>query len=343
MGNFPANDALEFPATPGDLTNQDVSDIFEDLITGVKELPGALEQTELAIVAGSITVNRASHSVDTQSDAASDDLTNIAVGAGDVRVLILRQQNAARVVTLKHAAGGIGEIILDGEADYVMNKLSKTIILERIGSQWWEVTRTGWDDAEDGGQQLFTASGNFTVPMGITRVYVTMVGGGGGGGGGAGATGISPSSSTDGADGSDGGVSSFGGYFAVAAGKGGGKGLGLGRGGAAFTGGGHGGNKVGDLGGIGGVAAPTILAGWGKGGAGAAGSGGTSGTGGGGGASGSCSTVPSVRQRQGSLTPGGTVAVTVGAGGAGGAGGTGAGGNGAAGSTGASGAVLVEW
>lgn len=342
MPNFPANDAFAYPASPGDLTNNEFADLMEQILVADKELPGALEQTEITISAGSITVDRCSHSIDTQSDASTDDLTNIATGSSDVRLLILRVANPARVVTVKHAAGGIGEILLDGAADYVFNKASKTLILERIGAQWLEVTRTGWDDAEDGGQQLFTASGTFNIPMGITRVYVTAIGGAGGGGGGAGATGTSPSSSTDGADGSGGGSSAFG-SLTVAGGGGGGKGQGLGRGGAALSGGGHGGNKVGDLGGIGGIAAPTILAGYGKGGAGGAGSGGTAGTGGGGGGSGSCSAVPVVRQKVDSLTPGGTVAVTVGTGGALGAGGTGAGGNGAAGSTGASGAVLVEW
>ena len=37
-----------------------------------------------------------------------------------------------------------------------------------------------------GGYQLFTTSGTFTVPTGVTSVYVTMCGGGGGGGGGDG-------------------------------------------------------------------------------------------------------------------------------------------------------------
>ena len=39
-----------------------------------------------------------------------------------------------------------------------------------------------------GGYQLFTTSGTFTVPTGVTSVYVTMCGGGGGGGGGDGAS-----------------------------------------------------------------------------------------------------------------------------------------------------------
>lgn len=340
---FPESGAFDVPATPGDLTNDDFAELMESILVAAKELPGAVGQTELTISAGVVTVDRCSHKIDTESDASSDDLTNIITGASDVRLLILRVSNPNRVVTVKHAAGGSGEVILDGDADYIMNKASKTLVLERIGAQWLEVTRTGWDDAEDGGQQLFTASGNFTVPAGITRVYVTAVGGGGGGGGGAGATGTSPSSSTDGADGADGGASSFGAYVTAAGGKGGGKGLGLGKGGTAWPGGQHGQNKCGDLGGAGGVAPPTALGAYGQGGAGGAGSGGTSGTGGGGGASGAGTAAPVVSSQVGSLTPGGTVAVTVGAGGAGGSAGTGAGGNGTAGSSGTGGAVLVKW
>ena len=342
---LPASDAFAFPATPGDFTNQDFADLMEDLLVAMHEFPGAQEQIEITLnVSGSIFVDQVSYSVDTYADAAADDLIHIFVGAvgPTTRLLILRAENTSRVVTVKHAAGGEGQIILDGAADYVLDTASKTLILERVGSQWLEVTRTGWDDAEAGGQQLFTASGNFTVPTGITRVYVTAVAGGGGGGGGAGATGTSPSASTDGSDGSDGGQSSFGAHVVAAGGKGGGKGLGLGRGGAAQAGGQHGGNKAGDLGGLGGVP-PAIFRAYGKGGAGGNGAGGANGTGGGGGASGAYSATPAMRNKVDSLTPGGTVAVTVGAGGAGGAGGTGTAGNGSAGSTGSNGAVLVEW
>lgn len=343
MTTFPASGAFDYPASPEDLTNTDFAGLMEQSLAASKELPGALPQSSLTIAGGAISVDRFSHSVDTESSASADDLTHIHRASGyDVRYILIRPANVARVVTLKHGAGGDGELILDNGGDYALDKASKCIILERIGAQWVEVNRTGWDDAEAGGQQLFTASGDFTVPAGITRVYVTIVPGGGGGGGGAGATGTSPSSSTDGTNGSDGGASYFGAHVTVAGGKGGGKGLGLGRGGAAYSGGHHGGNKVGDLGGLGGVAPPTVLGAYGKGGSGGAGADGSSGTGGGGGAAGSCGS-PVYRQKVDSLTPLSTVAVTVGSGGAGGSGGTGAAANGTAGSTGANGAVLVEW
>lgn len=57
------------------------------------------------------------------------------------------------------------------------------------------------------GKQLFTSSGTFTVPNGITQVWVSMAGGGGGGGGSS--------------NGLTGGTSSFGSYLSCSGGTGG--------------------------------------------------------------------------------------------------------------------------
>jgi hypothetical protein len=100
------------------------------------------------------------------------------------------------------------------------------------------------------GKQLFTSSGTFTVPAGVTKVSISMCGGGGGGGatahgGGCGAAtvigqhiDVIPGESitvTVGAGGAggapynngvSGGVSSFGSYFSVSGGGGGGTGIG---------------------------------------------------------------------------------------------------------------------
>lgn len=86
--------------------------------------------------------------------------------------------------------------------------------------------------------QVFTSSGTFTVPTGITKVKVTVVGGGGGGntnwyyagGGGGGAaikiiTGLTPGATISvtvgagGAQNTDGGTSSFGAYCSATGGK----------------------------------------------------------------------------------------------------------------------------
>lgn len=63
---------------------------------------------ELTISSGSVTKTKAFHTIDTESDAATDDLATIAGGTeGDI--IVLRAENAARVVTVTTgaAAGNI--------------------------------------------------------------------------------------------------------------------------------------------------------------------------------------------------------------------------------------------
>lgn len=59
---------------------------------------------------------------------------------------------------------------------------------------------SGWIDPGSGGVQRFTTDGTFSVPPGVTTVYVSGAGGGGGGGGGAGRT-SSPNASGGGGGG----------------------------------------------------------------------------------------------------------------------------------------------
>ena len=183
------------------------------------------------------------------------------------------------------------------------------------------------------GRQLFTASGTFTVPTGVTQVWVTLAGGGGGGGG------------VDGGNATAGGASSFGGYVSA---SGGGPGGSYGTGGSGGASGGSGGSSGWASGswlpsyfaaggnsiyGVGGVpynmvsnipASDVVGKGFGGGGGGVSG-------GGGGGAD------AKIAQLVTGLTPGETVSVTIGAGGVGGGSGY------YIGAMGAPGFVLVEW
>lgn len=176
------------------------------------------------------------------------------------------------------------------------------------------------------GKQVFTSSGTFTVPAGVTTVKVTVVGGGAAGSYFAGASVVA---------GPSGGTSSFGAYCSATGGGatfggigsngdlniGGGTGDGFGGGSSHMGGGGRNGHMVGE-GGYSATAGTT----YGGGGGGSSSGGHDILTGGGGGG---CA----VKTITG-LTPGATVSVTVGAGGASVYGVTGAG---------AAGVVLVEW
>lgn len=113
--------------------------------TAMQELLGLnfTDATELTIASGSITRTQTSHRVDTESDAASDDLATISGGsAGDI--VILRAENAARVVTLKH---GTGNIQVSTAADFALPATGFAILV--YDGTNWRVNSSGGGGISD--------------------------------------------------------------------------------------------------------------------------------------------------------------------------------------------------
>ena len=94
--------------------------------------------TELTIASGVITVTASSHFVDTESDAASDDLDTINGGTAG-KTLILRASNSARTVVCKDAGGNLS-LAGDFSLDHVDDRL--VLIYDDNDSQWLELSRT---------------------------------------------------------------------------------------------------------------------------------------------------------------------------------------------------------
>lgn len=91
-----------------------------------------ITRTELTIASGVITVTRGWHSVDTESDGASDDLDTINGGV-DGMTLVIRADNAARTVVVKDGTGNIkgpGDVTLDNSED------TCTLIYDGTNSVW---------------------------------------------------------------------------------------------------------------------------------------------------------------------------------------------------------------
>lgn len=110
--------------------------------------PGGAPSVELTIAAGVVTptVTAGDFRIDTEADAATDDLTNILqTNSWETRRIRLRCENAARVTTLKHGAGGSGQILTVDGADFVLNDTGRWIDVEDVGSDWVERAR-GYDD-----------------------------------------------------------------------------------------------------------------------------------------------------------------------------------------------------
>lgn len=189
-------------------------------------------------------------------------------------------------------------------------------ILTSDGTNWTSVAAPPGSLGYSG--QVFTDNGTFTIPTGITKLKVTLIGGGGGSTG----SGTSPGSGTAGGNST---VASGTQSITTLTAGGGSSGGGGGSGGTATNGdiniNGSSGSSV--------VSAPgqsIFYPGYGNGGALN-----NAGSGGGGGAS--------VIKYLTDLTPGNTLVVTIGSGGAGGAAGCG----GSAGASGSAGIVIFEW
>lgn len=199
-------EALEVTAFPsvtdlnGNPTQGEFKSAIGNLHAATTELPGAKAATKLTISGGSITPTQGFHTIDTEAASAGDDLETITVtNMPDGRILILQQEDDSRDITLVHGAGGTGQIILPGAVDITLADSFDGVILRREGNQWTFLSRLSSLPASYAphGKALFDSPGvtNWTVPAGVTEVWLSAVGGGGAGG-----------DATDGAsDGGDGG------------------------------------------------------------------------------------------------------------------------------------------
>ena len=91
---------------------------------------------EKTIATGAITVTKQFHYVDTEADAATDDLDTIN-GEPPVDFIVLRAINTARTVVVKD---GTGNLRLSG--DFSMDHTDDTITLIKSGSVWLEISRS---------------------------------------------------------------------------------------------------------------------------------------------------------------------------------------------------------
>lgn len=97
--------------------------------------------TELTLASDTVTPTQIAHSVDTQADAAADDLVTLTADAAKInRLCILRCENAGRVVTIRTTGN-----IVSKYGDLVLNDLGRYVILMQHSATAWTVLAAGWD------------------------------------------------------------------------------------------------------------------------------------------------------------------------------------------------------
>jgi hypothetical protein len=110
-------------------------------ITGSLSLGGILnvgDPVELTIASGAVTISATRHTIDTESDAATDDLDTINGGGGG-DIIILGSAASARDTTLKD---GVGNLRLAG--DFTLSNRQDTIMLmyDTAFAKWFELSRS---------------------------------------------------------------------------------------------------------------------------------------------------------------------------------------------------------
>lgn len=93
---------------------------------------------ELTIASGAITITDSHHRVDTESDAASDDLDTV-TGGIDGEILVLQAQDSTRAVVLKD---GTGNLALNDDFSLLSDQASITLQYHFAQSEWVELSRT---------------------------------------------------------------------------------------------------------------------------------------------------------------------------------------------------------
>jgi hypothetical protein len=92
--------------------------------------------SELTISTGVVTATQTYHSIDTESNAATDDLDTINGGSQGDRI-ILRPADTSRTVVVKD---GTGNLLING--DFSMDSNQDNIELICGGSFWFELSRS---------------------------------------------------------------------------------------------------------------------------------------------------------------------------------------------------------
>ena len=96
---------------------------------------------ELTIASGSVAVTQVWHTIDTEGNAGTDDLTN-ATGGGTGELLYLNSVNSAHDVTIKDSSGGAGAFRTAG--DFTLAQTLDTFLCHNYphADEWLEIARS---------------------------------------------------------------------------------------------------------------------------------------------------------------------------------------------------------
>ena len=137
-----------------DGTNLEQKDDLENHRQMLTQVLGSTAEITYIIAAGVVTPTIGIFAVDTEGLTPTDDLDRIATvqtqtdpGLPDGTICIVRSVDPARVVTLKHAATGDGEMIFADAVDFVLDAPEKWAMFHQRAGDWFEIDRSWGADS----------------------------------------------------------------------------------------------------------------------------------------------------------------------------------------------------
>ena len=177
----------------GEITNGEAKTAQDDLLAVIRELPGGSAPTTLTVSSGGrILPTAAVHYVDTQGQAAADDLWRIGIDNHPPgRLLLLLPADAGRAVTVQHDSLAAAEgPLLIGAANATLGPEGTSLLLLRVGNGWTEISRESPPPISGRLRRItqFEASGSYSKSSWLRLAVVRVWGAGGGGAAGYGAS-----------------------------------------------------------------------------------------------------------------------------------------------------------
>lgn len=132
-----------------DRVEAEMQEAFEDLVSITKELlggnsenPGTAGATILATDAFALVADYVAYAVDSQGQSGNDDLKNITGAPRDGMRISVRPFDGTRNITVKHAAGGTGQIYTKLGRDRTLRNVRENLELE------WKESATAWYEVD---------------------------------------------------------------------------------------------------------------------------------------------------------------------------------------------------
>lgn len=124
-------------------TEGEMKTALEDVRDFIAGAIGGAAPSELTIASGAITPTAMQHRIDTEGDAASDDLVTIdQTNIPDGGLFLGRIADNGRNVNVVNGGGGAGQILTGDGADFLLDTTAQWILLQRRGTVWDEVMRS---------------------------------------------------------------------------------------------------------------------------------------------------------------------------------------------------------